>query len=353
MINIFPVICDFNKDEITAQINYPYIKDDDQNSLNIVINFKKEDDNNFIYIDENSKSLLIEKYSLKEFPDLTIKSDLTFKLNTFFLKNNWELNTVTKKNFSYFFEPELLGDFTQNSIFYNDNHWSINSLNMEVLYKTYIYLLIRPFYMIEKKAELEKNESQLFLDDYLKMDSNKLVKCDENIFLEFKQSAYWDEEILSKKEFLKPNEYEHFKSEKHKLIRDQILKAICGMHNAEGGVLVIGVKDDPQIVTGIEVDMMNYDALSSSSSYRAWIVNIVKDHIEEKLSAAIQVKFDHVDNKKIARVNIPRRSESESSPCETTYGKEKVIFKRGDERTIRIDQINILNEFRDRFGKTN
>ena len=97
MNNIFPVICDFNKDEITAQINYPYIKDDDQNSLNIVINVKKEDDNNFIYIDENSKSLLIEKYSLKEFPDLTIKSDLTFKLNTFFLKNNLLLSTASVK----------------------------------------------------------------------------------------------------------------------------------------------------------------------------------------------------------------------------------------------------------------
>ena len=44
------------------------------------------------------------------------------------------------------------------------------------------------------------NESQLTLQDYQNIEPEKLVTLDENIYLEFKQTAYWDEEINSKKQ---------------------------------------------------------------------------------------------------------------------------------------------------------
>ena len=59
------------------------------------------------------------------------------------------------------------------------------------------------------------------------------------------------------------------------MLRDQVLKAICGLHNSEGGVLVIGVRDEDREVTGIELDMDNNDSLEQKEDYRQWLRNII------------------------------------------------------------------------------
>ena len=292
----------------------------------------------------------LNDYLKFDIPPLQINENLEFFLKTIHKKGKeWKIDLVTKKNFSYFFGQSEVGSFTQKSITALEKSWSIKFLNFEILSQVYVFTYLKPLYDYEFSKLENINESQLTLEDYQTIGPEKLIVLDENIFLEFKRTAYWDDEITSKKESMDKDQFENFKGNRHILIRDQVLKAVCGLHNSEGGLLVIGVEDKSRKVTGIELDMENNDSLEQKEGYRKWLVNIISSHVEEKLGNNIKIKFDTVNGKTIARVNVPRRDHNEKGPCATTYGNRKVVFKRGDEETIEIKPTEILDHFKARF----
>lgn len=349
MIHLLPIIFHCDLENKTFDVDFSNYGRFDQLPANLSGEFN-DDAARKIYLIKDDK-LKIEKYIKCELPSLEINSDFEFRMQTIHKKGEeWKIDYVTKKNFTYFFKISELGVFTQNSITACENSWKIQTLNLETLSQLYIYLLLKPLYEHELSKLEKTNESQLTLEDYQTIEPEKLVKLDENIFLEFKQTAYWDEEINIKKDKMEINQFNNFKENKHILLRDQILKAICGLHNAEGGVLVIGVENDHRIVTGIEPDMENNSSFDQKEDYRKWLRNIVSAHIEEKLGLNIAVKFDTLYGKTIARVNVPRRSNNEKAPCATTYNNRKVVFKRGDEETREIKSIEILEYFKERFN---
>mgnify|MGYP001162784741 FL=1 len=291
-----------------------------------------------------------KEYLNFDLPSLVINDQREFTLQTIYKKGKeWKIDYVTKKNFLYFFDESQIGLLTQNSITADEKTWAIKNLDFDKMAQLYVFMYLKPLYEYEL-SKLEKiNESQLTLEDYQTLEPEKLVKLEENIFLEFKQTAYWDEEINLKKLKMDEKQFKNFKENRHILLRDQVLKAICGLHNSEGGVLVIGVKDKDREVTGIEPDMNNNDILEQKEDYRQWLRNIITSHIEEKLGLNITVKFDTVNGKTISRINVPRRSEDEKGPCSTTYDNRKVVFKRGDEETREIKSTEILEHFKERF----
>ncbi len=307
--------------------------------------------NSSVYVELSATDLKkFEEYLNFNLPPLVINDQREFTFQTIYKKgNDWKIDFVTKKNFPYFFDESEIGLLTQNSITSREKTWAINTLDFDKMAQLYVYMYLKPLYDYEL-SKLEKiNESQLTLEDYQTLEPEKLVTLEENIFLEFKQTAYWDEEINLKKIKMDENQFKNFKENRHILLRDQVLKAICGLHNSEGGVLVIGVKDKDREVTGIESDMNNNDILEQKEDYRQWLRNIINSHIEGKLGLDITIKFDTVNGKTISRVNVPRRSEGAKGPCSTTYDNRKVVFKRGDEETREIKSTEILEHFKERF----
>ena len=349
MILQTPVIFDYNlvENKFFANFKNYGLK----NVLPEIINGVVKKDSS-VYVELSDVDLKkVKDYLSLDLPSMVINEQREFNLQTVYKKNNeWKIDYVTKKNFSYFFNESEIGLLTQNSITAREKTWATNTLNFDILAQLYIYMYLKPLYDYELSKLDRVNESQLTLQDYQNIEPEKLVTLDENIYLEFKQTAYWDEEINSKKAKMDKNQFINYKENRHVLLRDQVLKAICGLHNSEGGVLVIGVRDEDREVTGIELDMDNNDSLEQKEDYRQWLRNIITSHIEAKLGLDITVKFDTVNGKTISRINVPRRSESEKGPCSTTYDNRKVVFKRGDEETREIKPTEILEHFKERFS---
>ena len=210
MILQLPIIFDYDSEHKKFQIDFRNygVTEVLPVKLNGVIN-----ENNSVSIDSGSKEYQkLKEYLNFELPPLEINENLGFKLQTIHkIAKEWKVDFVTKKNFSYFFSQSEIGTFTQNSIIPVEKNWSINSLNFEILSQLYVFSYLKPIYDYEF-AKIEKiNESQLNLEDYQTLEPEKLITLDENIFLEFKKTAYWDEEITLKKTNMDKDQFKKFK----------------------------------------------------------------------------------------------------------------------------------------------
>ena len=106
-------------------------------------------------------------------------------------------------------------------------HYLVKPVTLERLHDA-----IARFHEVRKKDEL----SQQILNNDQK-DVSELICQGESSRLEFKSSLRWD----------------YYESKANKKLEEVILKSIAAFSNAKGGVLIIGVKDDGQIL-GLERD---------------------------------------------------------------------------------------------------
>ena len=183
-------------------------------------------------------------------------------------------------------------------------------------------------------------------NDALLMGTEELIKLDEGQFLEFKENCYWlEDKELEKKELLK-NQY------KPGLVidmRDTILKTICAFGNTDGGIILIGVIDKKNGggVCGIDEDR-KLDKLSNNDDFELFWKDLIKENIDKWSSQSTSIEFELVNNKEIAKFIVPPRKK-EDGYCQTTYFGNKKIFIRNGGRTIQVDPIDTLKQFRDRF----
>ncbi len=83
-------------------------------------------------------------------------------------------------------------------------------------------------------------------------------------------------------------------------------KAICGFLNAPcGGTLIIGIKDKPREVLGLEND---YDTLQDGDrdKFQLQIRQIVKSRLGEEFNTDISIKFYPLQEKEICFVTVEK-----------------------------------------------
>jgi schlafen family protein len=117
----------------------------------------------------------------------------------------------------------------------------------------------------------------------------QLIKKGESDTLEFKSSLIWDYEQN------KPN----------KLLRNSILKTVAAYMNSEGGLLIVGVADNGEIL-GLDKD---FEALDKKKSWDEWMqhfINMFNENIGKAFISFVKVKDIRYNGKPLAIVEVKR-----------------------------------------------
>lgn len=237
--------------------------------------------------------------------------------------------------------------------------------------------LLIPFYIIDlvRRQKFETVES-LYLHDFFEKAKNlieeskkaklskmtlknktiqELISRSENSGLEHKSSIWtplndeWQPEPSTfqgnEEDFPNPKAYNQ-KCQKYivkfnetkESMEDGIIKSIAGMLNKNGGVLLIGVKDNPHThkppTVGIEID---YHTLSKSHQNEDGYVNKLKDFIDTCTGSKsirqnyIEISVEKVGTHSVCRVDIEPIERHNGRPVHVqtkTYGKG-AFFVRG------------------------
>lgn len=133
-----------------------------------------------------------------------------------------------------------------------------------------------------------------------------LIKDGENQFVEFKPSLRYD--------------YRQVKTTKNQ--EDYIIKSIAGFLNAEGGILIIGVDANGEIL-GLHNDYWSLKKKNKEGFYRR-IVTLVSSKLGKDLGANIHATFHLLGTNEICSLFI----EPANRPVYITEGHETEFFLR-------------------------
>jgi hypothetical protein len=166
--------------------------------------------------------------------------------------------------------------------------------------------------------------SERAFDDY-----HTLISEGEHESLEFKSSLRWDWKLG--------------KVNKH--LEAVIAKTLCGMMNHKGGMLLIGVDDDGQIL-GIEKD---WETLKHSNrdGFEQRIVVLTTSHLGGHNTGALRMEFHRVEEKTIAIVRIDPAHE----PVFCKDGNLQRYYLRAGNTTRELDTQEALAHMKE-WGKT-
>ena len=198
------------------------------------------------------------------------------------------------------------------SISVGDYHHAITSL-LAIILGSAISLLIGYIYMKDKRfpvmhrvvTKFKKENPNFFIKKVDTPESlEELIKSEESEKLEFKST-------------LKTNL--HTKKDDKK-IEHSALKTISAFMNSEGGILLIGVKDNKEII-GIEEDnFQNSDKLTLH------LTNLIKEKIGKNYIHLINLKLIKLNNKTVLRIECKRSDKPVFLKWE---GKEEFFVRIG------------------------
>jgi len=113
----------------------------------------------------------------------------------------------------------------------------------------------------------------------------ELLKLGESDTLEFKSTLQWDM-------------IQHIKNTG---LRKQVLKTITAFLNSSGGILVIGVEDNGNIL-GLEKDLAIIQ--NSTDKFMNLLSTLVTDEIGAEFASFIKIRVEMVDGKQVCLINV-------------------------------------------------
>lgn len=119
--------------------------------------------------------------------------------------------------------------------------------------------------------------------------ASALIQQGEHSQLEFKASLRWDYRTQSV----------------NKALHLVIAKAICGLMNASGGHLLIGVQDNGMIL-GIERDLKSFGDKASLDGYVLALTGVVRDYLGVEQMAFVHIGFEVITEKTVCIVTVQR-----------------------------------------------
>ncbi len=156
-----------------------------------------------------------------------------------------------------------------------------------------------------------------------------LISKGENEVVEFKSSIRWD--------FQKKNV--------NKDLQSAIAKAIAGMLNRKGGIILIGVNDNGMVL-GIEDDLKTLRK-PTIDEFQVAITDIVRSYLGLKYRDFIHVRFEWVHEKQISIVKVDASPE----PVYLIAGDEPQLWVRIENSTQRLDVKAAMDYINNHWGK--
>jgi hypothetical protein len=122
---------------------------------------------------------------------------------------------------------------------------------------------------------------------YVPPTAEDLITAGESQTTEFKSSGRWN---------VHTNQYDP-------KLGQILVKAVCGFLNAEGGVLLIGVEDDGQVV-GIESDFTTLGTKQNTDGYELFLRQLLDDSLSAPTAPTVRIRFPEVAGKTICQVSV-------------------------------------------------
>jgi len=120
----------------------------------------------------------------------------------------------------------------------------------------------------------------------IELSADELRRLGESATLEFKGTMRWD--II--------------KQSVNKELQFQILKTIAAFLNSDGGKLLIGVKDDGNIL-GIEHDLKTLKN-PSIDAYQQHLINLIVDNIGVEFGNYVRIRFENIEEHQVCVIDI-------------------------------------------------
>ena len=135
-------------------------------------------------------------------------------------------------------------------------------------------------------GELEAQEERV-LEHANELPIAELAKMPESQTLEFKLSLRYDAKTGGA----------------NKALEQVIVKSVAGLTNARGGVLLIGVADDGEIV-GIEKDVQMLPKRQDIDGYENHLTTLLENGLGAAATSNVDAQFEQVDGHTVCRVTV-------------------------------------------------
>lgn len=160
----------------------------------------------------------------------------------------------------------------------------LDESRIEELKKEYLWNLCNP--------KTEKKNNILFVDGTIR-DIDDLIEKGENEKVEFKSSLCWD----------------YKEKRKNKIIEQAVVKAIASFLNSEGGILLIGVKDDKTLL-GLEADFSAINK-QTEDAFDLHFTSVIENYLGIENRPFAIMRFTERKGKQLAIVVIPKKAPKE------------------------------------------
>ena len=145
-----------------------------------------------------------------------------------------------------------------------------------------------------------------------------LIKKGESNTLEFKETFRYNTET----------------NQKDRRLKNEVSKAVCGMLNSDGGIILIGVADDKSIM-GIERDLRLYGIGNESNRIDKLKIDL-NDHITNtigiKSKKFLKTKIIEIDGEKIIKIEINPSNDP------FFHSEDEIYYVRDGPSTIKLSK---------------
>ena len=143
----------------------------------------------------------------------------------------------------------------------------------------------------------------------------EIITSGESATIEFKSSLRWD--VREKRV--------------NKELQKVIAKTVAGFLNAEGGILLIGVADDGEVL-GIQDDI-NSTGRKDLDGFQQTLIQTFSNYLGESVAANVRVSFEDIEEQAVCAVKV----EACQQPVYFTDGKGKEFYIRFGSSTRPLD----------------
>ena len=170
------------------------------------------------------------------------------------------------------------------------------------------------FLPVIRKIKTESTEPPLITD---------LLQQEESETLEFKATLQCDMSDGNKADTL----------------RFEVLGAIVGFMNHEGGTLLIGVRDD-NVVLGLEPDLSTLGKRKDLDGFQQQLNNLICDRIGAEFAPLTKIRFANIEGKDICAIDVKRATEPVFLNAQDGKRREKQFHVRqgNSTRLLNVEQ---------------
>lgn len=119
--------------------------------------------------------------------------------------------------------------------------------------------------------------------------TESLLHRPEDEWLEFKETGRWDVRL----------------NQKSKEMEREVAEAVVEFWNRSGGVIIIGVRDDPREVVGLERDL-GLVKPKNSDGYCAWLGQLLADRVVgASVDVHVTIRTEIIEGREVARIDVP------------------------------------------------